>query len=228
MYERFTDHAQEVMRRANQEAKRLHQEFISPVHILLGLFKHNAGTAAEIMRRLNIDPQVAVTNFEKTIQTCDALAGTNKLCHVPRGKKVIERATEEARALHHNYVGTEHLLLGLLRDEDDIVAPFLASQLGLTLDSVRRIVREITNQPPEPALDALKLSAAGQILYDLLADAGAVADEHDVLLSVLSRPQRPSDIAEQIACVYRSLARDQILIPLRRLVDGLHGRVQPK
>jgi ATP-dependent Clp protease ATP-binding subunit ClpC len=216
MYERFTESAQKVVQLANQEAKRLHQNFISPAHILLGLLKHNTGTAASIMRRLNIDPQTAVHDFEKTIPYIDAIARTDKLPQTPRAKKVIERAMEEARAMNHNYVGTEHLLLSLLREEDDVVAPFLTSRLGLRLDIVRQAFYNYSSPNVTLTVDSTRHSAAGQILLDLLTDASATADEVRDILAILSLSPLHGPGLTPIAC---TIARQQVVNTLQTIIQ---------
>jgi ATP-dependent Clp protease ATP-binding subunit ClpA len=174
------------------------------------------------MRRLNIDPQTAVHDFEKTIPYIDAIARTDKLPQTPRAKKVIERAMEEARAMNHNYVGTEHLLLSLLREEDGVVATFLASRLGLCLDIVRQAVYEFTSPNVTLTVDSTKRSAAGQILLDLLTDAGATADEVSSLLAILCRlpetlspPHQP-----RLSLTTCAIARQQIVVTLQRFVES--------
>src|SRR5438270_13964426 len=118
MYERFTDRARKVMQLANQEAQRFNHEYIGTEHILLGLVKEGSGVAANVLKNLEIDLRKVRLEVEKIVQTGpggDSLY-LGKPPHTPRAKKVIEYSIEEARTLGHNDVGTEHLLLGLLRE----------------------------------------------------------------------------------------------------------------
>src|SRR5258706_8470234 len=120
MYERFTDRARKVMQLANQEAQRHNHEYLGTEHVLLGLVKEGTGVAINVLKRLNIDPQKASLEVEKIIQSGPDAVPKGKIQLTPRTKKVIEYAFEEARNLNHNYVGTEHLLLGLLREQEGV------------------------------------------------------------------------------------------------------------
>src|SRR5213595_503066 len=115
MYERFTDRARKVMQLANQEAQRFNHEYIGTEHILLGLVKEGTGVAANVLKNLDIDLRKIRLEVEKIVQAGPDMVTMGKLPQTPRAKKVIEYSIEEARNLNHNYVGTEHLLLGLLR-----------------------------------------------------------------------------------------------------------------
>jgi ATP-dependent Clp protease ATP-binding subunit ClpA len=136
MYERFTDRARKVMQLANQEAQRFNHEYIGTEHILLGLIKEGAGVAANVLKNLDIDLRKIRLEVEKIIQSGPEMVTIGKLPQTPMAKKVIEYAIEEARSLNHNYIGTEHLLLGLLREEDTVAAQILLN-LGLKLEDVR-------------------------------------------------------------------------------------------
>jgi ATP-dependent Clp protease ATP-binding subunit ClpC len=136
MFERFTDRARKVMGLANQEAQRFNHEYIGTEHILLGLIKEGSGVAANVLRNLDIDLKKIRIEVEKIVQSGPDTVAMGKLPYTPRAKKVIELAFEEARSLGHNYVGTEHLLLGLLREQEGVAARVLVN-LGLKLDEVR-------------------------------------------------------------------------------------------
>jgi ATP-dependent Clp protease ATP-binding subunit ClpC len=139
MYERFTDRARKVMQLANQEAQRFNHEYIGTEHILLGLVKEGSGVAANVLKNLEVDLRKIRMEVEKIVQTGPDMVTMGKLPHTPRAKKVIEYAIEEARNLNHNYVGTEHLLLGLLREQEGVAAQVLLN-LGLKLEDVREEV----------------------------------------------------------------------------------------
>src|SRR5579871_5687817 len=151
MYERFTDRARKVMQLANQEAQRFNHEYIGTEHILLGLVKEGSGVAANVLKNLDIDLRKIRLEVEKIVQTGSGeMVSMGKLPHTPRAKKVIEYSIEEARNLNHNYVGTEHLLLGLLREQEGVAAQVLMN-LGLKLDDVREEVLNLLghNMPNE-------------------------------------------------------------------------------
>ena len=139
MYERFTDRARKVMQLANQEAQRFNHEYIGTEHILLGLVKEGSGVAANVLKNLDIDLRKIRLEVEKLVQSGPEMVTMGRLPHTPRAKKVTEYAMEEARNLNHNYVGTEHVLLGLLREQEGVAAQVLMN-LGLKLEEVREEV----------------------------------------------------------------------------------------
>ena len=139
MYERFTDRARKVMHLANQEAQRFNHEYIGTEHVLLGLIKEGSGVAANVLKNLDVDLRKIRLEVEKLVQSGPDMVTMGKLPQTPRAKKVIEYSMEEARHLNHNYVGTEHILLGLLREQEGVAAQVLMN-LGLKLEEVREEV----------------------------------------------------------------------------------------
>jgi ATP-dependent Clp protease ATP-binding subunit ClpC len=139
MFERFTDRARKVMALANQEAQRFNHEYIGTEHILLGLVKEGSGVGATVLKNLDVDIKKLRLEVEKQVKSGPDMVTMGKLPQTPRAKKVIEYAIEEARSLNHNYVGTEHILLGLLRESEGIAAQILMS-LGLKLEDLRQEV----------------------------------------------------------------------------------------
>ncbi len=139
MYERFTDRARKVMQLANQEAQRFNHEYVGTEHVLLGLVKEGSGVAANVLKNLDVDLRKIRVEVEKIVQAGPDMVTMGKLPQTPRAKKVIEYAIEEARNLNHNYVGTEHLLLGLLREQEGVAAQVLMN-LNLKLEEVREEV----------------------------------------------------------------------------------------
>ena len=139
MFERFTDRARKVMALANQEAQRFNHEYIGTEHILLGLVKEGSGVGANVLKNLDVDLRKVRLEVEKLVKSGPDMVTMGKLPQTPRAKKVIEYAIEEARSLNHNYVGTEHLLLGLLREHEGVAAQVLMN-LGLKLEEVREEV----------------------------------------------------------------------------------------
>ncbi|HYV39354.1 MAG TPA: Clp protease N-terminal domain-containing protein [Gemmataceae bacterium] len=138
MYERFTDRARKVMQLANEEAIRLKHEYIGTEHILLGLIKEGSGVGALVLRDLYVDLGAVCREVEKIIiGQAETLSG--KLPQTPRAKRVIEFAIEEARVFNHNHVGTEHLLLGLIREGEGVAAQVLLN-LELKPEDVRERV----------------------------------------------------------------------------------------
>jgi ATP-dependent Clp protease ATP-binding subunit ClpC len=150
MYERFTDRARKVMQLANQEAQRFNHEYIGTEHILLGLIKEGSGVAANVLKNLEVDLRKIRLEVEKLVQSGPDMVTMGKLPQTPRAKKVIEYSMEEARNLGHNYVGTEHILLGLLREQEGVAAQVLMN-LGLKLEEVREEVLSLLGHGMEGA-----------------------------------------------------------------------------
>ncbi len=142
MYERFTDRARKVLQLANQEAQRLNHEYIGTEHILLGLVKEGSGVASNVLKNLDVDLTKIRREVEKLVNQGTDMIAMGKLPQTPRAKKAIEYAMDEARTLGHSYVGTEHLLLGLLREEEGVAAQVLEN-LGLSLERVRNEILEL-------------------------------------------------------------------------------------
>ncbi len=149
MFERFTDRARKVMALANQEAQRFNHEYIGTEHILLGLVKEGSGVGANVLKNLDVDLRKVRLEVEKLVKSGPETVTMGKLPQTPRAKKVIEYAIEEARNLNHNYVGTEHLLLGLLREQDGVAAQVLMN-LNLKLEDVREEVLNLLGATDEP------------------------------------------------------------------------------
>jgi ATP-dependent Clp protease ATP-binding subunit ClpC len=144
-YSRFTDRARKVMRFANEEARRLNHEYIGTEHLLLGLVKEGTGVAARVLNNLNIDLSKIRMEVEKIVQAGPDLVTWDTLPQTPRAKKVIAYATDEARKLNHNYVGTEHLLLGLLLEQEGVAAHILMN-LGAALQSTSNEILRLVSE----------------------------------------------------------------------------------
>jgi ATP-dependent Clp protease ATP-binding subunit ClpC len=128
-----------VIALANQEAQRFNHEYIGTEHVLLGLVKEGTGVGPNVLKNLGVDLHKVRMEVEKLVKAGPDMVTMGKLPQTPRAKKVLEYAIEEARNLSHNYVGTEHLLLGLLREHDGVAAQVLMN-LGLKLEEVREEV----------------------------------------------------------------------------------------
>jgi ATP-dependent Clp protease ATP-binding subunit ClpC len=146
---------------ANQEAQRFNQDYIGTEHILLGLVKEGSGVGATVLKNLEVDIKKLRFEVEKLVKSGPDMVTMGKLPQTPRAKKVIEYAIEEARSLNHNYVGTEHILLGLLRESEGIAAQVLMN-LGLKLEDVRQEVLNLLGAgvDSEPAGLGMKMGPA--------------------------------------------------------------------
>ncbi|MFQ6047381.1 MAG: Clp protease N-terminal domain-containing protein, partial [Gemmatimonadales bacterium] len=133
----FTDRVRKVLQMAREEAARLHHEYVGTEHILLGLIREGEGVAAAVLTNLSVDLDEIQQKIEETVKKGKAPAPEGPdLPYTSRAKKVLELAMSEARELNHSYVGTEHLLLGLLREEKGIAAQVLADA-GVNLEQAR-------------------------------------------------------------------------------------------
>lgn len=148
MYESFTERAVRVIRFANQEAQRFNHEYIGTEHILLGLIKEGSGVAVQVLRNLGVDLRKVRLEVEKLVQSGPDMVFMGKLPFTPKAKKVIEYAMQEARDLQHNYVGTEHILLGILREAEGVAAAVLLS-LGINLNNVHASVFDLLGGKPK-------------------------------------------------------------------------------
>jgi ATP-dependent Clp protease ATP-binding subunit ClpA len=227
MYERFTDRARKVMQLANQEAQRLNHEYIGTEHILLGILRERGGVAVQALKNLELDLRRISREIEKLVLPGPDMVSMGKLPQTPRAKKVIEDAIEEARILKHNHVGTEHLLLGLVREEEGVAAQVLRNLLGLKLNDVRKEVLGLLGQEIIPDKDTDgRQQADVPIVHDLKAGLQYLPDEAKRLLKEINdrlaqltqdkeRAVAQQDFKEAV------LLRDQADKIKRRLLDAL-------
>jgi len=143
MFDRLTENAQKVLKYAKQEAQRMGHQYIGTEHLLLGLVREGTGVAATVLQRLGLDPKRVRFEVEKVVKGgADLISSGREFAPGPRAKKVFEYAFEEAKRLGQNYIGTEHILLGLLREEEGIAGQVLL-RLGIELDEVQEAVMEL-------------------------------------------------------------------------------------
>ncbi len=148
MYEKFTERAKRVMQLANQEAQRFNHEYIGTEHILLGLVKVGAGVAYSVLRNMDVDLRKVRLSVEELVQSGPEMITMGRLPQTAHAKKVLEFADEERSNFAHNFLGTEHLILGLLREQNGIGAQVLMNN-GLELKAVREAVLDLlgTTEP---------------------------------------------------------------------------------
>ncbi len=135
MFERFTERARRVIILAQEEAKRLNHSAVGTEHILLGIIREGEGVASKVLESLNISPERVRAEIESAIGRGERTP-YEEVAFTPRAKKVLELALDEARRLGHNYIGTEHLLLGLIREGEGVAARVLEA-MGADLERVR-------------------------------------------------------------------------------------------
>ncbi len=161
MFERFTDRARRVLVLAQEEARLLNHNFIGTEHILLGLIHEGEGVAAKALESLGISLEAVREKVEETIGSSGS-ATTGSPPFTPRAKKVLELSLREALQLGHNYIGTEHMLLGLVREGEGVAATVLVS-LGADLSRVRQQVIQLLSGygPQEPGKSGVGAGAGG-------------------------------------------------------------------
>jgi ATP-dependent Clp protease ATP-binding subunit ClpA len=184
MFERFTDRARRVLVSAQQEAKRLGHPFIGTEHILLGLIVEEDGLAAKALRELGIDLDQTRRKVEAAVGPVEASDATGPPPFTPRSKKVLELSLREALNLGHNYIGTEHLLLGLVREGEGIGPQVLIEQ-GLSAPKVRNKVVSLlagygASREPSPVAKT-PAGARVEAAAVLLAQGAPVGSQHYLL-----------------------------------------------
>ena len=200
MFNRFTERARKVILLAKEEAKRFNHDYIGTEHILLGLIREGEGVAAAVLQNLGLSSDQIRLEVEKLVQLGPSTIVSGDIPFTPKAKKVIELAMDEARNLGHNYIGTEHLILGLIREGEGIAAQVLVN-LGLDLGKVRQEVMELLGssapgyQAASPAPSKTKtpaLDAFGRDLTQLARDGKldpviGRKDEIERVIQILSR-----------------------------------------
>lgn len=142
MFGRFTRRAQKVILLAQEEARRLGYPYIGTEHLLLGLVREGEGVSAKVLEEMNIDVRKIRAAIEKMVEPGQGAGAVVEVSFTPRAKKVLELAIDEARRLGHNYVGTEHILLGLIREGEGVAAQILTG-MGADLERVRNLVLQM-------------------------------------------------------------------------------------
>jgi len=173
-FEKFTERARRVLTLAQEEALRFNHNYIGTEHILLGLVREGEGVAAKVLANLGVDLAKVRSAVEFIIGRGDK-AVTGEIGLTPRAKKVIELAVDEARRLGHQYIGTEHLLLGLVREGEGIAAGVLES-LGVSLEKVRaEVTRVLSQSMPQQGAAQARAVARTPTLDQLGVDLTALA-----------------------------------------------------
>ena len=140
MFERYSESARKVMNIASRKAQAMNHHYFGTEHILLGLTRVVEGTGAKELEQHNITPEQVREAVAELVEVGEPMDTLDELPPTPEAKGVIEHSVREARELHHNYVGTEHILLGLLHVTNGIAAKAL-TKLGLHMEEVRREVQ---------------------------------------------------------------------------------------
>jgi len=142
MFNRFTERARKVIVYAKEEARRFNHDYIGTEHLLMGLIREGEGVAAAVLQKLGLDLETIRIEVEKLVQPGPQTQVLGDIPFTPRSKKALELSAEEARALGHNYIGTEHLLLGLVKEGEGMAFRVLLN-LGLDLNRLRSEIMEL-------------------------------------------------------------------------------------
>mgnify|MGYP000178343057 CR=1 FL=1 len=145
---RFTDRLHRVIMIAQEEAKRLNHDYIGTEHFLLGIVRLNEGVAAQVLTNLGVDLYVIKNEIERVVGTGDNLVFLGEIPFTPEAKKSLEYAIEEAQNMRYNYVGTEHLLLGILRQKDS-AGTMILENLGIDINVVREEIMDLLGVPAQ-------------------------------------------------------------------------------
>ncbi len=172
-FDKFTERARKVLTLAQEEAQRFNHNYIGTEHLLLGLVREGDGVAAKVLANLGVDLNKVRSAVEFIIGRGDRTV-TGDIGLTPRAKKVIELAVDEARRLNHHYIGTEHLLLGLVREGEGIAAGVLES-LGVSLDKVRNQIIHVLNQSQPYSQQESKQTSRTPVIDQMGMDLTAAA-----------------------------------------------------
>ncbi|MBU1868966.1 MAG: ATP-dependent Clp protease ATP-binding subunit [Candidatus Omnitrophica bacterium] len=199
MFNRFTERARKVIILAKEEARRFNHDYIGTEHILLGLIREGEGVAAAVLQKVGLSLENIRLEVEKLVQPGPTTQIIGDIPFTPRAKKALELAAEEARSLGHNYIGTEHLLLGLIREGEGIASQVLLN-LGLDLNTVRNEVMELLGsalpggvpggqqaKTKTPALDAFGRDLTALAKEDKLDPVIDRIQEIERVIQILSR-----------------------------------------
>ena len=234
MFNKFTERARKVILLAKQEAKRFNHDYIGTEHILLGLLREGEGVAAAVLQSLGMNLNNIRLEVEKLVQLGPTTVVSGDLPFTPKAKKVMELAMEEARTLGHNYIGTEHLLLGLIR-EGEGVASQVFMNMGLDLEKVREEVIKLlgsttpgsqfsqgasgpsssVSKTKTPALDAFGRDLTKLAKENKLDPVIGRDDEIDRVMQTLSRRRKNNPVLLGEAGVGKSA-----------IVEGLAQKIQ--
>jgi ATP-dependent Clp protease ATP-binding subunit ClpC len=195
-FDRFTKRARRVLTLAQEEAQRLSHNYIGTEHLLLGLVREDSGKAMRVLRELGVDPQGVRDMVERTVGRGQR-SMYGKLSLTPRTKRVIELAVDEARRLGHHYIGTEHLLLGLVREGEGVAVDVLQG-LGVNLENVRtqtaKVMMETSQQMTKkkqgaqtPLIDQLGTDLTAQAREGKLDPVIGRQKEIERVIQILSR-----------------------------------------
>lgn len=240
-YQLFTDRTRKVMQLANQQAQFLNHEYVGVEHLFLGMVKEGSGVAAKVLGMFGINTQNALHEISKLIQPGPDIVTMGKLPLTPRAKLIISHANEESSKLNHNYVGTEHLLLGLLRERDGAAYNAMIG-MGLNLDKIRDKVLEVIGETDNDGLNEHIASVESPLDYTvtfmsnlvikncyMISESGDIPKENHRTVHRIQRLE--SDLSESITMLndlFRQVGEILDSETAKRLTDILDKHGVPK
>ncbi|MFV1950614.1 MAG: ATP-dependent Clp protease ATP-binding subunit [Nitrospinota bacterium] len=221
MFKRFTERARRVIILAREEAERYRHEYLGTEHILQGLLKDGGGIAIAVFRKIGIDIDQMKIEIESNLPTSSNVLTIGDIPFTAGAKKVLEFAVEEARAMGHNYIGTEHLLLGLIREKHGIASKIL-NNFGIHIAETRKHILNILKEPSSQAKETSKTPILDEFSRDLTALA--VQGNLDPVIG------RNSEIERVIQIISRRTKNNPVLIGeagvgKTAIVEGLASKI---
>ena len=203
MFERFTERARKVIILAREEAIRLGHNFVGTEHLLLGLIREGDGLAVAILKKLNVNISAVKAEIEKIVSAGSEFSPAGEIPFTPQAKKVLEYAISEARSLGHNYIGTEHLLLGLIR-EGEGTASLVLRDFGVSVAAAKAQAQELLGEQASKSSTSTRTPALDEFGVDLTAMA-----RQDKLDPVIGRE---AEIERVIQILSRRTKNNPVLI----------------
>ena len=224
MFKRFTERARRVIILAREEAERYHHEYLGTEHILLGILKDGGGIAITVLQKLGVDLKQLKQEVERNLPRSLNTLVVGEIPFTPKAKKVLEFAVEEARLMGHNYIGTEHLLLGLLKEKDGVAFKVL-NTFGVRLVETREKILSLLQEPVQQSKEKSKTPALDEFGRDLTELAG-----HAKLDPVIGRE---NEIERVVQILARRTKNNPALIGepgvgKTAIVEGLAQRIMNK
>ena len=210
MWQRFTERARRVILLAQEEAGELRSEFVGTEHLLLGLLSEDEGVAGQVLRKMNVSLNETRKKIRAQSDQSPPSEGEPKL--TPQAKRILELAADEAREMRHNYIGTEHLLLALLRERDGLAARTLRD-FGLNIEQTRSAIMEYLG------------TAASTREADEESENRALRHENAVLKNKLREVRDQSGGAETLALRHEIAIKKNENAMLRERLEMLRQRL---
>src|SRR5512136_2555654 len=227
MNDKFTERVRKVIYLARDEANRLQHDYIGTEHLLLGILRLGEGIAAEVLQRLEVDSEQIQQTIENMVKPTGGTLTVGEIPLTPRAKRVLELSVEEARFLGHSYVGTEHLLLGLIREGEGVAARVLL-ELGVDRKRVREEIMK--SLAKSGGAGGAKKNARAKTETSTLDQLGRVLTQHARDLKLDPIIGRDQEIGTVIQILCRRKKNNPVLIGepgvgKTAIVEGLAQRI---